>query len=106
MIGKFIVKGLGLEVTENILFSNSQCILHWLKKEATVFVYWKQLTNEKDTAFHYIETAQNPTDVATWVIILVHNWYSPIDLESVQIKLTVVTVWRVIIRCANNELKV
>ena len=68
-VGKFIVKELGLEISEKILFSDSQCVLHWLKtrKPLSLFIEnrVKEILNERDTTFRYIESAQNPADVGT-----------------------------------------
>ena len=68
-VGKFIVKELGLEISEKIMFSDSQCVLHWLKtkKPLSLFIenHVKEILNERDTTFCYIESAQNPADVAT-----------------------------------------
>ena len=64
-----VIKELGLEISEKILFSDSQCVLHWLKmrKPLSLFIEnrVKEILNERDTTFCYIESAQNPADVAT-----------------------------------------
>jgi len=63
------VKELGLEITEKILFSDSQCVLYWLKtnKPLSLFIEnrVKEIITEKDIIFQYIESAQNPADIAT-----------------------------------------
>ena len=65
----FIVKELGIEISERILWSDSQCVLHWLrtKKPLSVFVEnrIKEILKEKDITFQYIASNQNPADIAT-----------------------------------------
>jgi len=57
-IANFIVKELRIEISEKILWSNSQCVLHWLNscKPLSVFVEnrIKEIRLEKDAIFRYI----------------------------------------------------
>jgi len=65
---KFIVKELGLEITEDCIF-DSQCVLYWLKtnKPLSLFIKncVKEIITEMDIIFQYNESAQNPADIAT-----------------------------------------
>ena len=64
--GKFVVKELGLEVAERFLFSDSQCVLYWLKRSKSLPENRvKETVKEKDVTFRFIESAHNPADVAT-----------------------------------------
>jgi len=60
------VKQLKIEISEKILWSDSQCVLHWLKP-LSVFVenHNKEIHLEKDIIFRYIASDQNPSDLAT-----------------------------------------
>ena len=59
----FLVKELGVNVSKRILWSDSQCILHWLKtrKPLSVFVenHVKEILMEKDVSFQYILSEEN-----------------------------------------------
>ena len=66
---KFVTKELRLKVPERILWTDSQCVLYWLKtrKPLSVFVenHIKEIKLEKDVTFHYVSTVDNPADFAT-----------------------------------------
>jgi len=73
-ITNFIVKKLRIEILEKILWSDSQCVLHWLKscKPLSVFVVncIKEIRSEKDIIFRYIASDRNPSDLATWGLLI------------------------------------
>ena len=60
----FLVKELGMNVSKRILWSDSQCVLHWLKtkKPLSVFVEnrVKEILVEKDISTRYIFSEENP----------------------------------------------
>ena len=66
---KFVTKELRLKVPERILWTDSQCVLYWLKtrKPLSVFVEnrIKEIKLEKDVTFCYVSTVDNPADFAT-----------------------------------------
>ena len=53
----FVTKELRLKISERILWTDSQCVLHWLKtkKPLSIFVEnsLKEIKLEKDVSFHY-----------------------------------------------------
>ena len=65
----FVMKELRMEISKRILWSDSQCVLHWLKtrKPLSVFVEnrVKEILMEKNITFRYIVANQNPSDIAT-----------------------------------------
>ena len=78
---------LQLPVTDRILWTDWQCVLHWMKshKPLPVFVQNrpKERTSHKDIKFTYVTTTQNPADLATRGVSteeLVNNqlsWHGP-----------------------------
>ena len=56
-------------VTDCILWTDTQCVLHWMKnhKPLPTFVQnrLKEISSHKDVKFRYISTSQNPADLAT-----------------------------------------
>ena len=74
-------------MTDRILWTDSQCVLHWMKshKPLPVFVQnrLKEITSHKDIKFRYVTTTQNPADLATRGVSteeLVNNqlwWHGP-----------------------------
>ena len=65
----FLVKVLEVAVSEQILWTDSQCVLHWLrvKKPLAVFIEncVEEILMEKDISFQYIVLEQNPAGIAT-----------------------------------------
>ncbi|XP_061176063.1 uncharacterized protein LOC133185014 [Saccostrea echinata] len=65
----FVEQQLKLTITEKILWTDSQCVLHWIrmKKPLTTFVEnrVKEIRNNKDINFQYVSTKDNPADIAS-----------------------------------------
>ena len=65
----FVQEQLQLPMEKKFLWTDNQCVLHWImsKKPPTTFVQnrVKEITETKDISFRYVETSQNPTDLAT-----------------------------------------
>ena len=67
---KFVEKHLGVSVTEKYLWTDSQCVLHWIhsKKTLTTFVenQLKEIKTHKDVEeFSYVSTAENSADIGS-----------------------------------------
>ena len=65
----FIEKSLQLNVQRKILWTDSQCVLHWLKskKILTPFVQRRieEIQSTEGIEFRYVSTDQNPADIAS-----------------------------------------
>ena len=65
----FVTRKLNVSIDERILWTDSQCVLHWLKtkKPLTIFVEnrIKEIQSQKNTSFCYIASGRNPSDYAT-----------------------------------------
>ena len=59
---------LRLPLEKRFLWSDNQCVLHWImsNKPLTTFVEGrvKEITETKDISFRYVATSQNPADLA------------------------------------------
>ncbi|CAC5354904.1 unnamed protein product [Mytilus coruscus] len=83
----FVKKQLKFPVCETILWTDSQCVLHWIgtKKPLATFVdnRTKEVRQQKDIQFQYVSTKENPADIAsrgTTVSLLKENsqwWHGP-----------------------------
>ena len=66
---KFTQNEINLPIKSKILYTDSQCVLHWLqtKKPLSVFVTnrLKEIKSLEVTTFKYIPTQENPADLAT-----------------------------------------
>ena len=66
---EFVTRELKLPVTKRMVFSDSECVLHWIKstKQLPVFVQnrVKEIRKEQDLIFSYVSSCQNPADFAT-----------------------------------------
>ena len=66
---KFIQNEIHLPIRTKILYTDSQCVLHWLqtKRPLSVFVTnrLKEIKSLEGTVFRYISTQENPADLAT-----------------------------------------
>ena len=65
----FITQSLQLKIHRKTLWTDSQCVLHWLKskKILTPFVQRRidEIQSNKGIEFQYVSTAQNPADIAS-----------------------------------------
>ena len=65
----FVAAKLKVPIIERILWTDSQCVLHWLKtrKPLPIFVEnrVKEIKSQKNLSFCYIASVQNPSDCAT-----------------------------------------
>ena len=65
----FVKESLKIEIRQNILWTDSQCVLHWLrsKKILTPFVQRRvdEIRSNNDIEFRYVSTEQNPADIAS-----------------------------------------
>ena len=65
----FLQEQLQLPVEKKFLWTDNQCVLHWImsKKPLTTFVRnrVKEITETKDISFRYVITSQNPADLAS-----------------------------------------
>ena len=65
----YVTNQLQAPVTDRILWTDSQCVLHWIKSlkplPASVQNRLKEISSHKDVKFRYISTSQNPADLAT-----------------------------------------
>ena len=65
----FVTRELRIEVSERIVWRNSQCVLHWLKSKKPLSVFVenrvKEIKEENITSFRYIASNQNPSDLGT-----------------------------------------
>uniref|UniRef100_A0A914X7S0 Integrase catalytic domain-containing protein n=1 Tax=Plectus sambesii TaxID=2011161 RepID=A0A914X7S0_9BILA len=66
---KFVADQLDLPITKKILWTDSECVLHWLKsaKPLSVFVENRlsEIRGHEDVHFRYINTEENPADLST-----------------------------------------
>ena len=65
----FITQSLQLKIDRKTLWTDSQCVLHWLKskKILTPFVQRRidEIQSNKGVEFRYVSTTQNPVDIAS-----------------------------------------
>ena len=65
----FVEKSLQLDIKKKILWTDSQCVLHWLKSQKILSPFVQRRINEihsiKDIEFRYVSTDQNPADIAS-----------------------------------------
>ena len=66
---KWIEHGLSIDIDEKHLWTDSQCVLYWLKsvKPLSVFVEnrIKEISEKTNMSYHYINTNENPADLLT-----------------------------------------
>ncbi|VDK63835.1 unnamed protein product [Onchocerca ochengi] len=66
---QFVIKQMDLEHSEVIIWSDSRCILHWIKNHSRLLPKFVQNRTEEirkaKFAFRYIPSENNPADVAT-----------------------------------------
>ena len=65
----FVIKELRCEISSRIVWTDSQCVLHWLntRKPLPLFVEnrTKEILREKNIVFRFIASSENPADIAT-----------------------------------------
>ena len=65
---KLVEEHLHVPLKRHILFTDSQCVLHWIHSEKTLSVFVTNRTKEIkeiDATFRYVNTKENPADLAT-----------------------------------------
>ena len=66
---KFVQEQLQLPVEKKILWTDNQCVLHWIMSKRPLTTFFqnrvKEITETKDISFRYVITSQNPADVAS-----------------------------------------
>ncbi|XP_068750817.1 uncharacterized protein [Montipora capricornis] len=92
----YVTEQLQLTVTDRVLWTDSQCVLHWMKshKPLPVFVQnrLKEIKSHKNIKFRYVTTTQNPADLATRGVsaeALIDNqlwWHGPSWLSDDETK--------------------
>ena len=92
----YVTEQLQLTVTDRVLWTDSQCVLHWMTshKPLPVFVQnrLKEIKSHKDIKFSYVTTTQNPADLATRCVsaeALIDNqlwWHGPSWLSDDETK--------------------
>ena len=64
---KFVSKELGITDTEKIIFTDSQCVLNWIKSKKPLSVFVRNRIQEINDAdgieFRYVNTRENPADI-------------------------------------------
>lgn len=67
-VGRAVKKHLNLEIKRSILWSDSQCVIHWIRSQehAENFVR-KRVNLIKENEVHYVPTKDNPADLVTRV---------------------------------------
>lgn len=65
----YVTQQLQLSVADRFLWTDSQCVLHWITtcKPLPVFVQnrLREITSHRDIKFDYVSTSQNPADMST-----------------------------------------
>ena len=66
---RFVEEQLALPVTSKILWTDSQCVLHWIRtaKPLPVFVTNRlnEIRSSQGICFRYVQSEDNPADIAT-----------------------------------------
>ena len=76
----FVMKQLRLKITDRILWTDSQCVLYWLKTKKLLLVFVesrvREIKREKDITYRYVPTLDlyNPSDHATMGFISVGDY--------------------------------
>ena len=93
-VANFVAAELKLPLMERILWTDSQCVLHWLKTKKPLPVFIenrvREIRSQKDLSFRYITSDQNPSDCATRGLTVtdIKNsllwWHGPIWLLKEQ----------------------
>ena len=65
---KFVESQLKILVEGIDLFTDSQCVLRWLRSQKDLSVFVRNRVkeiNSHDITFHYVKSNENPADIAT-----------------------------------------
>ena len=66
---RFVAKEMRLKNAEKILWTDSQCVLQWIKNRENTSVFARnritEIINNTDVAFQYINTKHNLADIPT-----------------------------------------
>ena len=83
----FVTSELKLLITKKMLFTDSECVLNWIKatKQLPVFIQNRidGIRKEEDLIFGYVSSLQNPADYATRGLSALENsrcklwWHGP-----------------------------
>ena len=69
MSDNFVTSELKLLITKRMLFTDSECVLHWIKatKQLPVFIqnWMDEIQKEEYLIFGYVSSVQNPADFTT-----------------------------------------
>ena len=65
----FRAKAMRLEIAEKTLWTDSQCLLQWIKNRENTSIFVRnrvtEIINETDVVFRYINTKHSPADIPT-----------------------------------------
>ena len=66
---KFVAKEIHLKIDKKIIWTDSQCVLNWIKNNKPLLSFIKncidEIRSEPDVVFRYISTNDNPADIPT-----------------------------------------
>ncbi|XP_053392222.1 uncharacterized protein LOC128554912 [Mercenaria mercenaria] len=66
---QFVIKQLRLDLDQYFLWTDSQCVLHWIRSKKDIGIHQKQSNRNqhthKDITFGYVTTSENPAGVAS-----------------------------------------
>ena len=66
---KFVTNQINLTLERSVVFSDSQCVLHWLNTEKHISVFVnnrvREIKKHSDIEFRYVSTKCNPADIAS-----------------------------------------
>ena len=66
---KFVAKEINLKIEKKVIWTDSQCVLNWVKTNKPLSIFVKdsiaEIRSEPDIIFKYINTNDNPADIPT-----------------------------------------
>uniref|UniRef100_A0A914V113 Integrase catalytic domain-containing protein n=1 Tax=Plectus sambesii TaxID=2011161 RepID=A0A914V113_9BILA len=66
---KFVAEQIKLPMEKKVIWSDSQCVLHWIQSAKPLLTFVrnrvKEIRAEEDIHFRYISTHENPADIST-----------------------------------------
>ena len=64
---KFVAKEINLKIEKKVIWTDSQCVLNWVKTNKPLSIFVKnriaEIRSEPDIIFKYINTNDNPADI-------------------------------------------